>query len=95
MLPYHADIGANLTDDMFQGKYMGKEYHGPDLPQVFQRAWAAGKYMRHHHCLMFRLYHVKSDILVTGLQRIIVTAGSLPEAKAALKLAQTDGNASY
>ena len=37
-----ADIGANLTDGMFQGQYMGKEYHPPDLPHVLERAWSAG-----------------------------------------------------
>lgn len=60
------DIGANLTDGMFQGQYMGKQYHSPDLPQVLERAWSA------------------------GVQKIIITAGSLPESKAALQLAQTD-----
>ena len=74
---------------------MGKEYHSPDLPQVFQRAWAAGKYKRQHHYLIRCLHNDKFVIRVAGLQRIIITAGSLPEAKAALKLAQTDGIASY
>ncbi len=38
----HADIGANLTDSMFQGQYMGKAYHSPDVTKVLDRAWAAG-----------------------------------------------------
>ena len=37
--------------------------------------------------------HTKIVSCITGLEKIIVTAGSLPEAAAALKLAQTDGNA--
>ena len=37
-----ADIGANLTDGMFQGQYMGKAYHNPDLTRVLDRAWTAG-----------------------------------------------------
>ena len=44
-----ADIGANLTDGMFEGKYMGKEYHRPDLSQVLDRAWSAGD----THCQMY------------------------------------------
>lgn len=60
------DIGANLTDGMFQGQYMGKAYHSPDVTKVLERAWAA------------------------GVEKIIVTAGSLPEAESALALAHTD-----
>lgn len=41
-LAIHADIGANLTDGMFQGQYMGKAYHSPDVTKVLDRAWAAG-----------------------------------------------------
>jgi len=60
------DIGANLLDDMFQGKYNeGKEYHPPDLDAVLQRAWEV------------------------GLDKIIITAGSLHESRAALTLART------
>ena len=32
--PRFIDIGANLTDGMFQGAYHGKQYHDPDLSQV-------------------------------------------------------------
>ena len=41
-LATHADLGANLTDGMFQGRYMGKAYHSPDVNKVLERAWAAG-----------------------------------------------------
>ncbi|KAL0028033.1 hypothetical protein WJX77_001856 [Trebouxia sp. C0004] len=51
---------------MFQGQYMGKAYHSPDMTKVLDRAWTA------------------------GVEKIIVTAGSLPEAKSALALARTD-----
>ncbi len=36
------DIGANLTDTMYQGVYGGKQYHPPDLDAVLNRAWAVG-----------------------------------------------------
>ncbi|XP_076057053.1 deoxyribonuclease TATDN1-like [Oratosquilla oratoria] len=36
------DIGANLTDDMYQGIYHGSKKHDPDLPLVLERAWEAG-----------------------------------------------------
>jgi len=38
------DIGVNLTDGMFQGRYHGSEtpYHSPDLDEVLSRAWSAG-----------------------------------------------------
>ena len=66
-LDMHADIGANLTDDMYKGVYgANKQYHEPDLPVVLERAWAA------------------------GVQRIIVTGGSLEGSRAALALARTD-----
>eukprot|EP00948_MAST-09A_sp_MAST-9A-sp1_P003406 g3406.t1 len=36
------DIGANLLDGMFQGKYHGKKRHVSDLPLVLERAQKAG-----------------------------------------------------
>ncbi|GIL89036.1 hypothetical protein Vretifemale_16884 [Volvox reticuliferus] len=60
------DIGANLLDDMYDGKYNDKQYHPPDLMSVLDRAWVA------------------------GLERLIITAGSLKEAQKALELAKTD-----
>ncbi|XP_037068055.1 LOW QUALITY PROTEIN: putative deoxyribonuclease TATDN1 [Pollicipes pollicipes] len=36
------DIGANLTDSMYQGFYNGTSKHPPDLPNVLERAWNAG-----------------------------------------------------
>jgi TatD DNase family protein len=33
------DIGANLTDPMFQGEYNGKKEHEADLSLVLERAW--------------------------------------------------------
>ena len=61
------DIGVNLLDEMYQGKYNGNEKHAPDLPAVLQRAWDA------------------------GVSKIIITAGNLEEARAALALARTHG----
>jgi len=36
------DIGANLTDTMYQGEYNGSSKHSPDLDTVLARARAAG-----------------------------------------------------
>ena len=36
------DIGANLTDTMYQGEYNGSSKHPPDLEAVLQRAKTAG-----------------------------------------------------
>eukprot|EP00238_Polyblepharides_amylifera_P009975 CAMPEP_0196587168 /NCGR_PEP_ID=MMETSP1081-20130531/56634_1 /TAXON_ID=36882 /ORGANISM="Pyramimonas amylifera, Strain CCMP720" /LENGTH=305 /DNA_ID=CAMNT_0041909273 /DNA_START=287 /DNA_END=1204 /DNA_ORIENTATION=- len=36
------DVGANLTDGMFQGSYHGKQAHQSDLDKVLVRAWTAG-----------------------------------------------------
>ncbi|XP_071443754.1 deoxyribonuclease TATDN1 [Hetaerina americana] len=60
------DIGANLTDPMFQGIYNGTKKHEGDLNAVLERAWNA------------------------GVDKIIVTGGSLEDCKAALKIAKTD-----
>lgn len=36
------DIGANLTDLMYQGQYHGSKKHEPDLDVVLARSWAGG-----------------------------------------------------
>ncbi|VVD04827.1 unnamed protein product [Leptidea sinapis] len=36
------DIGANLTDAMYQGVYHGSKKHQPDLTRVLERAWGSG-----------------------------------------------------
>jgi len=33
------DIGANLTDPMYQGIYHGSQKHPPDLDKVLERSW--------------------------------------------------------
>ncbi|XP_034652784.1 putative deoxyribonuclease TATDN1 [Drosophila subobscura] len=38
----YIDIGANLTDPMFQGCYGGTQKHAADLDNVLQRAWQQG-----------------------------------------------------
>ncbi|XP_011407800.2 PREDICTED: putative deoxyribonuclease TATDN1 isoform X2 [Amphimedon queenslandica] len=56
------DIGANLTDPMYQGVYYGKNCHPPDLDSVLKRSYE------------------------TGVEKIIVTGGSLSDCKDALQL---------
>ncbi|CAK9833956.1 Deoxyribonuclease TATDN1 [Anthophora retusa] len=34
------DIGANLTDPMYQGIYYGVQKHQPDLDKVLERSWS-------------------------------------------------------
>ncbi|XP_055531776.1 deoxyribonuclease TATDN1 [Wyeomyia smithii] len=60
------DIGANLTDTMFQGIYNGSSKHQPDLGNVLERSWAA------------------------GLQKIIVTCGSVSDYEPALQIVNQD-----
>lgn len=36
------DIGANLTDDMYQGLYHGSQKHPSDLDIVLERSWKSG-----------------------------------------------------
>ncbi|GBP13952.1 Putative deoxyribonuclease TATDN1 [Eumeta japonica] len=59
-------IGANLTDNMYQGIYHGSKKHEPDIDKVLKRAWNG------------------------GLERIIITGGSLSESEAAINLSRTD-----
>lgn len=33
------DIGANLSDSMYQGIYNGSQKHHPDLDKVLERSW--------------------------------------------------------
>ncbi|CAN0076626.1 unnamed protein product, partial [Ectocarpus fasciculatus] len=63
------DIGANLLDDVFQGRYHGgSQKHEPDLDAVLERASAA------------------------GVEKMIVTAGTLEESREALALAKSHSN---
>jgi TatD DNase family protein len=41
-MPRFFDIGANLTDEQFVGKYRGRRHHQPDLRQVLSRAADVG-----------------------------------------------------
>ncbi|CAD6942588.1 unnamed protein product [Tilletia controversa] len=41
-IPPLVEIGFNLIDGMYSGKYHGKKYHGSDLDAVLDRARAAG-----------------------------------------------------
>ncbi|KAI5640140.1 tatD related DNase domain-containing protein [Phthorimaea operculella] len=62
----YIDIGANLTDEMYQGVYHGSKKHEPDLDKVLERAWN------------------------NGMDKMIITGGSLVDSKKALDLARTD-----
>lgn len=65
--PQILDIGANLTDAMYEGVYNGSKKHEPDLVHVLKRSWQV------------------------GLQKIIITGGSLSESEKSLELTSTDG----
>ncbi|KAE8255218.1 hypothetical protein A4X13_0g3109 [Tilletia indica] len=41
-IPPLVEIGFNLVDGMYTGRYQGKKYHEPDLEAVLERARAAG-----------------------------------------------------
>ncbi|XP_052861595.1 deoxyribonuclease TATDN1 [Anopheles cruzii] len=60
------DIGANLTDPMFQGIYNGNAKHGPDLSHVLNRGWSG------------------------GLDKIIVTVGTLSDCGSAFDIVKND-----
>lgn len=62
------DIGANLTDGMFQGIYNGSQKHPNDLDIVLNRSWS------------------------TGLEKIIITVGTITDTDDAAKLAAKDGS---
>lgn len=62
-----ADIGANLTDEVFDGVYSGSKKHDPDRAQVLERAWQI------------------------GVERIILTVGTIFDCEPAFKIAATDG----
>ncbi|CAH2042088.1 unnamed protein product, partial [Iphiclides podalirius] len=38
----YIDVGANLTDEMYQGVYHTSKKHEPDLNRVLERSWSAG-----------------------------------------------------
>ncbi|GFO07299.1 3'-5' ssDNA/RNA exonuclease tatd [Plakobranchus ocellatus] len=62
------DIGANLSDGVYQGRYHGKQVHEDDLASVINRA--------------------KEN----GVEKIIVTGGSLKDSQNALEVARTDAS---
>jgi TatD DNase family protein len=59
------DIGANLTDPMYNGIYHGSKKHEPDLKDVLERARE------------------------NGVDKIIITGGSVEDSKQALELARS------
>ncbi|CAH2089267.1 unnamed protein product [Euphydryas editha] len=62
----YIDIGANLTDEMYQGIYHGSKKHEPDLEKVLNRSWSA------------------------GMDKMIITGGSLVDSKKAIELSRSD-----
>lgn len=67
LLTNQIDIGANLTDGMFQGIYNGSQKHPNDLDIILDRSWA------------------------NGLDKIIITVGTINDTEDAVKIAQKDG----
>uniref|UniRef100_A0A182NK26 Deoxyribonuclease TATDN1 n=1 Tax=Anopheles dirus TaxID=7168 RepID=A0A182NK26_9DIPT len=62
----YIDIGANLTDPMYQGIYNGSAKHEPDLAHVLQRGWTG------------------------GLDKIIVTVGTLTDCEPTFDILKND-----
>ncbi|XP_316220.5 deoxyribonuclease TATDN1 [Anopheles gambiae] len=60
------DIGANLTDPMYQGIYNGSAKHEPDLPHVLERSWTG------------------------GLDKIIITVGTLADCAPTFEIVKND-----
>ncbi|XP_053662525.1 deoxyribonuclease TATDN1 [Anopheles marshallii] len=60
------DIGANLTDPMYQGIYNGSGKHEPDLCHVLHRSWTG------------------------GLDKIIVTVGTLSDCEPTFDIVRND-----
>jgi TatD DNase family protein len=65
-LLFNTDIGANLTDEVFDGRYSGSRKHDADRQQVLDKAWNV------------------------GVEKIILTVGSILEIDPALKIADND-----
>lgn len=63
----YTDIGANLTDGMFQGIYNRSQKHPNDLDIVLDRSWS------------------------NGLDKIIITVGTIDDVKEAAEIADKDG----
>lgn len=63
---HFTDIGANLTDEMFDGRYNGSRKHDPDRTQVLEKAWNI------------------------GMQKIILTVGTIFDCEPAFKITETD-----
>lgn len=63
----YLDIGANLTDGMFQGIYNGSQKHPNDLDIILERSWNS------------------------GLDKIIITVGTITDTDDAVNIAKKDG----
>jgi TatD DNase family protein len=61
------DIGANLTDEVFDGIYSGSRKHDADRQQVLDRAYQI------------------------GVEKIILTVGTIFDCEPAFKIASNDG----
>ena len=88
-----ADIGANLTDPMFQG-----QYHGKVIPMAIKLGMSRTVLAPGHHgACGAQAYHdadltaVLDRAWTAGVTRIIITATNAAEARRALAMARTDG----
>jgi TatD DNase family protein len=71
------DIGVNLTDSMFDGKYHGRRKHDSDRELVMKRAWSSGM----THMLVTcgsKKDLLKAKALLDTDERLFVTVGVHP-----------------
>ncbi|XP_022695788.1 putative deoxyribonuclease TATDN1 isoform X1 [Varroa jacobsoni] len=76
------DIGANITDEVFRGVYHGSTKHPDDFEAMIKRAKQVG-------LLLVVFWIFESFYSTVGVQKLIITGGSLESSRQALELAST------
>ena len=89
------DIGVNLTDPMFRGEYRGKRAHAGEWLEEVEKGPCYGEHNGNRYLFLFCTYaddfgSVMGRARKAGVERMIITGGSLSESVEALSLAETD-----